>query len=392
MRGRFLAGFTLAIGALFAACPTSAQETPGESKPAAGRATNRASPFLPGGPGEALRPSGDAPAGLLPGLTPPANRPATPMFLNPKPVVGDAPAPAAAREATLAPGEADWRISAAPPDSAFGAYQRGLYVTALREALDRVSKDAEDPISATAAMTLIGEIYRDGLGVKQDWIAAARWYQLAYSRGDPQAAFALARAYLEGSGVLPDKVAARKYFEQAAAKNHAGALYNLGVMAIEGDIQDYGRAANYFRRAADLGHLDALYSLAFLHRSGEGVAKDEERATAILRDAADQHHLPAMVDYAIALFNGRGVTASEEGAARYLIRAAWRNAPVAQNRLARMYLAGRGVKSDMVEAMKWHVLASANGLKDPWLDGKMRELSQTQRELVDEAVRKFGGK
>ena len=72
--------------------------------------------------------------------------------------------------------------------------------------------------------------------------------------------------------------------------------------------------------------------------------------------------------------------------------AAWRNSAVAQNRLARMYAAGRGVKMDIVEAMKWHIIARANGLKDDWLESKLPTLTQTQRQIVDEAVRKFAGK
>jgi len=36
-------------------------------------------------------------------------------------------------------------------------------------------------------------------------------------------------------GVAKDRAAAAALFEKAAAQGHAGALYNLGVMAIEGD-------------------------------------------------------------------------------------------------------------------------------------------------------------
>src|SRR5947209_15060006 len=48
-----------------------------------------------------------------------------------------------------------------PGDLAFGAYQRGYYLTALREAEKRLSANPRD----APAMTLIGEIYHDGLAV-----------------------------------------------------------------------------------------------------------------------------------------------------------------------------------------------------------------------------------
>ena len=59
--------------------------------------------------------------------------------------------------------------------SAFGAYQRGQYTTAFREATKRIAADAKD----AAAMTLLGELYNQGLGIKQDPVKAAEWYRLA---------------------------------------------------------------------------------------------------------------------------------------------------------------------------------------------------------------------
>ncbi len=65
------------------------------------------------------------------------------------------------------------------PDLAYGAYQRGLYFTAFTEATKRIEADASD----AAAMTLLGELYNQGLGVRQDPVEAARWYRLAAERG-----------------------------------------------------------------------------------------------------------------------------------------------------------------------------------------------------------------
>ncbi len=68
--------------------------------------------------------------------------------------------------------------SGQPADLAYGAYQRGQYVTAFREATKRIEANPKD----AAAMTLLGELYNQGLGVKQNPVKAAEWYRLAPPR------------------------------------------------------------------------------------------------------------------------------------------------------------------------------------------------------------------
>lgn len=274
------------------------------------------------------------------------------------------------------------------PDVAFAAYQRGYYLTALREATRRLETNKSD----AAAMTLIGELYRDGQGVRRDPAEAARWYRLAAGLGDKQAMFALAVGLIEGTGVKQDRAEARKWLEQAGRLGHAGALYNLGVMAIDGDIQDFRAAADFFRRAAEAGNVDGTYSLAVLYREGKGVPRDMGEAARWMKRAADERVASAEVEYGIMLFNGEGVAKNEAAAARYFLRAAWRNNPVAMNRAARLYAAGRGVDKNLVEAMKWHLLARAVGLNDEWLDGVLGGLNAREKAEVEEAVRAFVGR
>lgn len=272
-------------------------------------------------------------------------------------------------------------------DFAYGAYQRGYYMTALQEAMKRLSVNKAD----TAAMTLMGELYKDGLGVKKDPAEAVRWYKLAADRGDPQAQFALAAATLRGEGAPQDKAAAKALLLKAAAKGHAGAMYNLGVMAIDSDIQDFKSAADYFRKAAEGGNMDGAYSLAVLYREGRGVPQDIREAAKWMRLAADDHIGAAEVELGIMTFNGEGVPKDEAAAAKLFLRAASRNNPVAMNRVARLYASGRGVKKDEIEAMKWHLLARAVGLQDEWLDSILDGLNAKQRAEVEDKVKAFVG-
>ena len=364
-----LAAFVAGLPAVvLAQTPTAA----GASQTPGGEAAGRSTPVTPG------KPAAAADGGTNSAASSPSSVPS-----------------ASARPPGKPQEQVDWRKTRLPTDAAYAAFQRGYFLTAFREATKRI--EAGGP-NAAAAMTLIGELYRDGLGFRENPVEAARWYALAAKRGDAQAAFALGRAYLAGEGVKKDTAKAKEFFEQAAGKNVGAALYNLGIMAMEptkdkqGEIVDFRAAANLFERAAAEGDLDATYSLALLYRSGRGVPKDDTKAAELLKQAADQHHLVAETEYAIVLFNGKGVRKDEAAAAKYFIKAAWRNSPVAQNRLARMYAAGRGVKRDIMNAMKWHIIARASGVKDKWLDDKLRTLTRTQRQLVNEQVRKFATK
>jgi len=277
------------------------------------------------------------------------------------------------------------------PDLAFGAYQRGYYQTAMQEAMKRVDVDKRD----AAAMTLIGELQAQGLGVPENPAEAVRWYRLAAALGDKNAQFSLGLALLTGKGVAKDVAAATALFEKAAAQDHPGAWYNLGVIALEGNgvASDFIKAGQDFRRGAELGYPDAEYSLGLLYREGRGVDKDMQQAAIWLRRAAEGDYLPAQVEYGIMIFNGaEGVRANEAEGAKWLLRAANRGNPVAENRVARLLFAGRGLSEDRVEAMKWHILATSAGLRDPWLDTESEKLTPAERLKVQQVLRIFLGK
>src|SRR6516164_1790932 len=104
-----------------------------------------------------------------------AHKPATQKGLTQTPATqGAVPKPPAAAQ----PGR--------PPDLVYGAFQRGYFLTAFALATNRVTNAAD-----AKAMTLLGELYANGLGVAQDDQRAAEWYRLAAARGDSNAMFAL---------------------------------------------------------------------------------------------------------------------------------------------------------------------------------------------------------
>src|SRR5262249_10825998 len=111
------------------------------------------------------------------------------------------------------------------PDLAYGAYQRGYFLTAFAEATRRVDEKG-DP----RAMTLLGELYSNGLGVPLDEVKAAKWYRLAADRGDRDAMFALAIFHISRRGGLHDRAEAARLLASAAKLGHAAAAYDLGLL------------------------------------------------------------------------------------------------------------------------------------------------------------------
>ena len=301
----------------------------------------------------------------------------SPMFQAPytRPIGPDAPL-------TPKPGDP-------PGDLAFGAYQRGYFLTALKEAEKRLAANPKD----SAAMTLVGEIYHDGFAVKRDDSQAARWWKLASAFGDARGAYEYGVALLAGAGVAQDKAAAAEQFGKAAQQGVPGALYNLGALALqrgEGKDPDFAAAAKFFRQAADAGDAESAYSYGVLVREGKGVPLDTDEAAKWLKRAADENVIAGQVEYGIMLFNGVGVTKDEAGAAHLFLLAAFRHNPIAQNRLAHLYITGRGVAKDVVRAALWNELAKAAGLADEKLDAAIGKLTPEQVDQVTQLARRAG--
>ncbi|TDR94646.1 tetratricopeptide repeat protein [Enterovirga rhinocerotis] len=271
--------------------------------------------------------------------------------------------------------------SGPPRDLAYGAYQRGYYATARREALLRLEKNPDD----VAAMTLLGELYNQGLGVRQDPKAAADWYRLAATRGDPRAMATLGLMALDGRGVPRDPAVAREWLEKAAAKREPVASYNLALTLLaSGTDENIARAARLLVVAAEAEIGDAQHALGVMHSRGQGgVAHDRAEAVRMFRRAARNGSIAGEVEYAIALFNGDGVPANEGLAARHFLHAAALGNAIARNRVARLFVIGRGVHKNLVEAAAWHILAKAQGLTDPWLDEQLAGLSKDDQKRAE---------
>lgn len=96
------------------------------------------------------------------------------------------------------------------------------------------------------AQVQLGDMYKDGQGVEQNYTEAMKWFKLAADQGDTDAQFSI------------------------------GLLYFMG----EGLQQNYALAAQWFQKAADQGHIDAMVNTGGTYKDGKGVAKDKVKAFA----------------------------------------------------------------------------------------------------------------
>lgn len=142
--------------------------------------------------------------------------------------------------------------------AAVAAYDRGDYETAFNEWLPLARDD--DP----AAQRNLAHLYRQGLGVAQDFGEAARWYRRAAYLGLAGAQANLGAMYLRGQGVAEDPEEAAYWFERAAVAGHVLAQYNLGLMYSRGlgVRQSKPRALAWLYLAAKGGHEQALVALS----------------------------------------------------------------------------------------------------------------------------------
>lgn len=291
--------------------------------------------------------------------------------------------PAAASGESAVPG-ATAGAGPSKADLAYGAFQRGYYLTAVE--LAEPLANLGDP----SAQTLLGEIYSRGLGVRRNMKEAARWYQAAAKAGNSEAQFRYAMILLEGSAVSKDEAQARDLMKAAADAGLPLAEYNYGQMLIESSpAGGFSEAAGYFEKAASSGVAEAQYAMSQLYATGRGVEEDLTKARAFLHASALNGFTIAQIEYGIWLINGKGGSAKLEEGFLFLRHAAELGNPIAVNRVAHLYKDGIGTAPDPAEAAKWAVLAKRMKNSDAVLDDFFRGLDAAAQKTALEAANRF---
>jgi len=281
------------------------------------------------------------------------------------------------------PPEKDYK---GPVDAAFGAFQRGYYLTAFQKALPRAQLG--DP----AAQTMIAELMSQGLGVKRDTRNAAFWYQKAAEGGNETAMFKYALLLMEGRDVTRDRKKADEWMHKAADGGEPSAQFNWAQILVADNPGEKGlaMALPYYEKSAEQGIADAQYAVAQIYINAVDVSKDKkEEARVWLARAAAAGYDTAQLDLALWLISGVGGKVDLEAGFNWMRIAAYRGNVVAQNKLSHLYINAIGTKQDPVEAAKWYVISRRAGLKDAELEDFYLGIEDFQQKDAIEAANKF---
>jgi len=113
------------------------------------------------------------------------------------------------------------------------------------------------------AQSMLGDMYRNGIGVDQSYQQARELYELSASQGFAMAQFNLGVMYDDGLGVDQSYERAAEYYETAARQGYAEAQFNLGLLYYKGQgvKQSYETGRELWIKAAEQGDEDAIKGL-----------------------------------------------------------------------------------------------------------------------------------
>ena len=174
------------------------------------------------------------------------------------------------------------------------------------------------------AQNRLGNCYKNGQGVRHNFIEAVRWYTKAAEQGHAFAQNNLGNCYYRGWGVERDYNEAVKWFRKAAEQGNVYAQYKLGVCYYNGQgvVQDYREAAKWYRKAAEQGNATAQNNLGNCYRNGWGLRQDYKEAVKWYRKAVEQGNDYAQYNLGLCYYDGRGVEKDDEEAVEWYRKAA----------------------------------------------------------------------
>lgn len=166
----------------------------------------------------------------------------------------------------------------------------------IRECFSEIINQAEGGDALAACQ--LGDIYRQGESLPQDWGQAFYWYSRAAESGYPAAQNNLGTMFLEGLGCDQDLPVAVSWYRKAAEQGLVDAQWNLAKRYLHGmgTAQDFTEAYRWFEQAAAQNYPEALCEMGTMHRFGQGRKRN-------LLAAANFHIIAARKGDSVAIGN-----------------------------------------------------------------------------------------
>ena len=223
------------------------------------------------------------------------------------------------------------------------ASHKGDYVTAFREFRSLAEK------GHAKAQLYLGIMYEMGLGVKQDYPEAVKWYQKAAIQGDREAQKKLVEMRKKGlssTSLPPVPENFKGNITDSQTQHDLGVMYFKGV----GVQKNYSAAYRWFYMAANQGHARAQNNLAVMLSKGNGVRQNNQEAYIWFLKAAEQGLADSQFNLGLLLSHGKA----------------------------------KGMPRHFILAYMWFEIAAQNGILEA-RNSQVRLAKQMQEKQIDEA-------
>ncbi len=208
----------------------------------------------------------------------------------------------------------------------------------------------------------LGECYRLGNGVAQNWETAVYWYEKSAAQQYVPAVHSLSMCLGDGLGVKRDVPRAMELARFGAEKGYVKSKIALAAYYAESDMEsDKQKAYEIFSELAEQGESLAMRNLGVCYRDGIGVQKDMAQASLWLTKAAEAGEATAQVWLALEYKTGTNVPKDMQKTLFWLTKAAEQGNAEAQYFLGAVYTGNDGVAKNEKETLKWWTLAANQG-------------------------------
>ena len=205
------------------------------------------------------------------------------------------------------------------------------------------------------AMLKLGDWYRN----QSDFEKAFQYFEKAANAGNRDAMYDVGLMYLNGTGVKQNAKMAMDFLKKAAKEGNINAVHLLGDSYYS--EEDFQKAFQFYLRAAETGHSGSMKCIGDMYYYGKGVVKDLNKSMAWYIRVAETGDTDAMIKIGNMYDCGEGVSKSQKKAAEWFTRAAELGSITAMLYIAEMYSEGEGVSKSQKKAAEWYTRAAELG-------------------------------
>ena len=214
---------------------------------------------------------------------------------------------------------------------------------------------------------IIGDMYFSGLGVKQNYKKAQKWYEISADQGNAVAQYAF--WWIQDKGYGSDwkkkekNEKAFKFLKLSAEQGFAASQYSLGQLYYHGfdTPENKVEAFKWYELSAKQGFPNAIQMLAIMYHYGLGVPKNYDEALKLYQISANNGDSETQYQIAKIYYDGKITKKSYKLALKYYLLSAEQENYKAQYMLGYMYSKGRGVEKNNELAFNWYLKSANNG-------------------------------